>query len=260
MAPLVLVRATTAAWRQAVAEPGALAVVAVFYLMVTGVLSGLWSTAARANGGEIVGYSAVALVWYVATTESAVTSIPVRMIEDIGDAIASRRIELEMLRPASVLAIRVATELGAVLPRLAVSSGLGFAFAWITAGAPLSWPGLALTAPALVLAVLVNIVIQHAFAAGAFWISEAKSAWFLYQKLVFIVGGMLLPLEVLPHRLEVAAKFSPFAAVAYVPGRLASGHVEPLWLVAQLGWLLGAGAVAIGIFLAGERRLVGAPR
>jgi hypothetical protein len=43
--------------------------------------------------------------------------------------------------------------------------------------------------------------------------------------------------------------------MAYVPARLASGHVEPWLLLAQAGWLVGLLACAGGVFWAGERRL-----
>jgi ABC-type uncharacterized transport system permease subunit len=51
------------------------------------------------------------------------------------------------------------------------------------------------------------------------------------------------------------AKVLPFASMAYVPARLASGHVEPWLLLVQVGWLIGLLACAGGVFRAGERRL-----
>ena len=102
---------------------------------------------------------------------------------------------------------------------------------------------------------LCNIVAQHAFAAVSFWIRDARSAWFIYQKFVFIVGGMLLPIQVLPGALETAARWLPFAAMAYIPARFASGHLEPWLLAIQLGWLVVLWVAARATFSAGERRL-----
>jgi ABC-2 type transport system permease protein len=155
-----------------------------------------------------------------------------------------------------MLAVRVATEVGAMLPRLAVCAGLGLVFATTLAGRPPSLAGLALAAPALLLALTVNIVAQHAFAAAAFWVRDAKSTWFLYQKLVFVAGGMLMPLEVLPGWLLAVAKALPFMAMAYAPARLASGHAEPALLLIQLAWLAVLWWAAAALFAAGERRLM----
>ena len=109
--------------------------------------------------------------------------------------------------------------------------------------------------PSLVLAVTLNLVAQHAFAGVSFWIRDARSTWFLYQKLVFIVGGMLLPLEVLPAAMTRVALWLPFMAMAYAPSRLASGHLEPHLLGVQVVWLGLLSIVAVSVFARGERRL-----
>ena len=74
---------------------------------------------------------------------------------------------------------------------------------------------------------VVNVAAQHAVAAVAFWLRDIRATWYLYQKVIFIVGGMLIPLEVLPDGVEAVARALPFMAMAYVPARLASGHLEP---------------------------------
>ncbi len=191
----------------------------------------------------------------MATSEAATVSLDTRLIESTGEDIGSGAIAVELLRPVSVLAIRVATEIGRCLPRLAVCAALGLALARVLAGPPPDAIGLALAGPSLVLAIACNLVAQHAFAAAAFWVRDARSTWFIYQKFVFVVGGMLLPLEVLPHALTRVALVLPFMAMAYAPARLASGHVEPWLLLVQLAWLVGLGAIAVSVFARGERRL-----
>jgi ABC-2 type transport system permease protein len=244
----------TAAQR-VLAERGGLAVSVGFYLAVVAVLGGLWRVAAEHNGGFVAGYSAVALTWYIATSEAATVSLNIRMIDDIGRDIGSGAVAVELLRPASVLGVRVATELGRSLPRLAACIAAGAVVATITAGGPPRPAALALAVPSLILAVLCNIVAQHAFAATAFWLRNAGSAWFLYQKLVFILGGMLIPLEALPGWLYRISISLPFAAMSYAPARLASGHVEPTLLLLQGFWLAVLYVAASAAFSAGERRL-----
>ncbi len=251
----VLWRALTIAARRTAGDPAQLALNAAFYLLVTTVLGQLWKSAAASLGGEVVGYTAVALVWYIAATEMAVNSIPVHTIRDIGDDITSRRIEVELLRPTSVVAVRVATTVGAILPRLALLTAIGIPYAWWLGGAPPRPVTLVFLLPALVLAMVLNVVLHHTFAAFAFWVGESKSAWFLYQKLVFVAGGMLLPLEVLPAPVSTVARFLPVAAVAYVPGRLSAGYLEPWWLAVQAGWLVAAAVATVALFGAGLRRM-----
>ncbi|HEV2890536.1 MAG TPA: ABC-2 family transporter protein [Frankiaceae bacterium] len=245
----------TVAARKGAAERGGLLFTVGFYLLVSWALGSVWRMAAGAGDGEVAGYTAVALTWYIATSEAATIPLNQKLIEDVGLAIGNGSIAVEMLRPASVLGVRVMTELGRSLPRLVVCLVAGSALALVTGGAPPSVAALALVPFALVLAIACNTVSMYAFAGAGFWLRDTRSAWFLYQKLVFLLGGMLLPLQVLPHALERAAHLMPFMAMAYVPARLASGHVEPELLLVQAFWLVVLGLLATRVFAAGERRI-----
>jgi ABC-2 type transport system permease protein len=246
---------TDTAVRRVLAERGGVAVAVGFYLIVVAVLTGLWRVAAGTNDGVIAGYSALALTWYIATSEAATVSLNVSMINDIGTDIGSGAVAVELLRPASVLGVRVASQVGRALPRLGVLAVAGAVLASVVVGGPPSWPALALAVPSLVLAITCNIIAQHAFAGSAFWLRNAGSAWYLYQKLVFVLGGMLIPLEALPDWLRAVTSVLPFRAMSYAPARLASGHVEPWLLAQQVGWLVVLAVIAAAVFRAGERRL-----
>jgi ABC-2 type transport system permease protein len=253
--PRALVVSATTAAQRAFAERSGLIVWGGFYIAVISVLGSLWRAAAGGHGGMIAGYSGIALSWYVATSEAAIVALNFRMIEDIGIDIASGSVAVELLRPASVLAIRVASEIGRALARLAIIIVIGMGVVRIVAGPPVRPVALLLVPPSLVLAISCNIVAQHVVAALAFWARDARSGWFIYSKLVFVIGGMLLPLEVLPHGLMLIAKATPLMAMAYAPARLAAGHVEPILLAQQLAWLGVLWFVAVRVFDAGERRL-----
>ncbi len=252
-------RAYTVALRGAahrsVLDGGGLVVAIGFYVVIVGTLSGLWRVAVDANGGDLGGYTAIALTWYVITSEAAIVSVNARHIEEIGTDIALGTVAVELLRPASVLGIRVATEVGRGIPRVAALWGSGALLATVLSGAPPNPATLVLAAPSLVLAITANLLAQHAVAAIAFWIRDAGSVWFLYMKAVFILGGMIIPLELLPDWLEHISMLSPFAAMAYAPARLASGHWEPVLIATQLVWIGGLAVAAHLAFRAGERRL-----
>lgn len=241
--------------RRVLADRGGLVVSVLFYLLVTSVLASVWRLGAETSGGVVAGYTAVALTWYVACSEAAVTAINQRLIEQIGDDIASGTVAVELLRPVPPVYVRIATETGRAWARAAIFAGPGALLAWAVAGPPVSGPALALAAPSLALAIAANVCLQHAFAALSFWLRDARTAWFIYQKLVFILGGMLIPLEVLPDLIERVAKALPFMAMAYAPARLASGHVEPHLLAVQAGWLAALAVAAGAAFAAGQRRL-----
>jgi ABC-2 type transport system permease protein len=242
------------AGRRVLADRDGLVVTTLFYLLVSAVLGGLWRVAAGEHG-DIVGYSGLALTWYVVTSEAAVCALNIRLIEEVGEEIGNGSVAVEMLRPLPVVAVRLAVEVGRGLGRLAVLLVPGAVLALVTAGQPPSWAGVALAVPSLVLAVAANLGLQHALAGAAFWLRDTRAMWFLYQKLVFILGGMLLPLQVLPDGLQQVALHLPFMAMAYAPARLASGHVEPQLLLEQAGWCVVLVAAAVAVFARGQRRL-----
>jgi viologen exporter family transport system permease protein len=122
-------------------------------------------------------------------------------------------------------------------------------------GRPPSLLGLALLPPIAVAACLANQAAQHAFAAAAFWLDDAKSAWYLYSKLVFLLGGLLLPIGALPDTLAAVARALPFAAMAYVPGRIAAGDVSAAPLASVGVWTPVLVALALAVHARGERRL-----
>jgi ABC-2 type transport system permease protein len=255
MKPYALSTAARTAFHRSAIDGGGMVVAVAFYVVIVATLSGLWRVAVDANGGNLAGYSAVALTWYIITSEAAIVSVNSRHIEEIGTDIAQGTVAVEMLRPASVIGIRMATQVGRGLPRVAALWVAGGIVATIVGDGPPRPATLLLAAPSLVLAITANLLAQHAVAASAFWLRDAGSIWFLYMKAVFILGGMIIPLELLPDGLEHVALLLPFRAMAYAPARLASGHWEPWLLVEQVTWIGALALVAAAAFRSGERRL-----
>jgi viologen exporter family transport system permease protein len=241
--------------RRTLQAPGQLVVRVLFYGVILGVLSALWKVACAVNGGSIAGYSFRAMLWYLVASEAAVIAINPRLIEYIGVDIGSGGIAVEMLRPISVVGLRIATAFGEAVVRFGFALSLGVMFALFTVGPPPNAAAASVALPAAVLAVAANLAGQHSFAAIAFWANDSKAAWFLYQKLVFLVGGMLLPLELFPPVLAHVSYFLPFWTMSYVPARLLSGHLEPWLLLLQGAWLVVLMAGAAAVFGMGQRRL-----
>ena len=248
-----------AGWRlgflRTIRSPGDMSVRIGFFAIILVVMTALWTAAVDANGGSLHGYTRTSLLWYVFAAQTAVLGVRPRSVEEIGDEIGSGTVAVQMLRPVSVVGLRMSIDMGEACARLIASFTVGALITWLFVGAPPSLPALALAAPAVVLGCAANIASSHAFGGIAFWLLDAKASWFFFQKLVFLPGGMLIPLELLPRPLELISFALPFATMAYVPGRIASGHPDPLLLLWQLGWLAALLAMAGAVFAAGERRL-----
>jgi ABC-2 type transport system permease protein len=242
-------------FRRVLAQPGSLTSQVGFFVAILVTEAGLWHAAIDANRGQVAGYSWSGILWYVFGAQAAVSACRQRLAEEVGEEIGSGSIVAAMLRPVSVVGMRMATEAGEATVRLTLILTIGTAVTWAFAGPPPSLGALFLAGPVAAVGCGANLAFQHAAGGAAFWLADAKSAWFLYQKLIFLPGGMLIPLELLPGPVQEGCRALPFAAMAYVPGRIASGHVDWAQLVTQATWLVILALVASGVFRLGERRL-----
>jgi ABC-2 type transport system permease protein len=241
--------------RRTLAARGPLAIRLLFYLVILGVLVALWKAATASSGGAVAGYDYNAIVWYLVGAEACVIAVDPRMIERIGSDIGSGDIATEMLRPISVAGLRMASSFGEVGARFVCAIVAGGAFAWFQVGPPPGGAAAGLAIASGILALGCNLAAQYTFSGMAFWLRDSKASWFLYQKLVFLLGGMLIPLEMLPDWLQRAAGVLPFWTMSYAPARLLSGNLEPILLLGQLLWLPVLVSIALVVFARGERRL-----
>jgi ABC-2 type transport system permease protein len=241
---------------RAAAQRGGLAFTVFFHVIVSWALSAVWRASVGAAGGAIAGYDLVAITWYVVFAEACTVTMRNRLIADIGEAIEGGGVQTEMLRPASVVLVRIAAEVGGVVVRVAVCLVTGSLLAFALVRAVPDPVAVGLGVVSAMLAVTCNLCLQHAFATVAFVLRHTGSAWFLYAKVVFVIGGMLIPLELLPRNVERVARVLPFQAMAYAPARLGAGFRDWWLLLHQCGWIVVCVALAMLAFRAGERRVL----
>ena len=92
----------------------------------------------------------------------------------------------------------------------------------------------------------------------AFWTEEVAPFYWIIQKLVFIVGGMFIPINLFPSWLAGVAGALPFAFSAYWPAYTMVGHSPRAFLSGLFGALLyiaAPGGLAAFLFARGRRRV-----
>lgn len=185
-----------------------------------GVFMALWTTAFGVSGQtELSGYTVVEMVWYLAMTET-ITLSGSRVFIEISEAVKAGDLAYTLTRPLSYPFYQVANSLGNSAPRFllnlltaAAVVGLGMRQA---AG---SLPGLLAFLGTAALALLLDALIAVLIGLLAFWIEEVTPIFWIYQKLLFTVGGLFLPLEMFPDWLRRVAEWMPFQFITYVPAR-----------------------------------------
>lgn len=226
--------------------------------IITATLALLW-VAALPDGQSIAGYDALEMVWYIAVAEAAVNGVDQRLMVRLGDDLRRGDMTTELLRPVTLVWMVMSREIGRSIARFVLSLPACCLVAWAIAGPPPSWIGMALLVATGPLAVIVQMLLVLGATSSALWIGDTTAAWFVLQKLVFLAGGMLLPLEFWPGAWGEVLTVLPWASTAYVPAHLA---VDPsagrfVELVAlQVGWIALLLVATAFAWSRGERRLM----
>src|SRR5215207_1193409 len=106
-------------------------------------------------------------------------------------------------------------------PRVALNLAVGSVLALLLVGPIAFTPlGLLLFALTLPLAFVLDFLGNFLIGLAAFWIEDTSGLALIYSRMTMILGGMLIPLELFPERMQPILRALPFAAIVYGPARM----------------------------------------
>jgi ABC-2 type transport system permease protein len=82
----------------------------------------------------------------------------------------------------------------------------------------------ALGVPAMALTAIIQFSIAYCFGLLAFWFLEIQGFVILSMAVENLLGGQIFPLDLLPHAVFNAARFTPFFYQAYFPAAILTGR------------------------------------
>ena len=189
----------------------------VFFAVILGVFTSLWR--AIADAGMPIAADAKQLVWYLATTEWIILSAPMVHM-DLQESIRRGDVVCRLGRPASYVGSAFAEALGL----LAVRAPLLAATAWICAAAFTGWipplASLGWTLPFGFAAAALITGMHLWIGLLAFWLEDVSPVFWIAQKLLFVFGGLMLPIDLYPTAMRTAAALTPFPTVLAGPASL----------------------------------------
>lgn len=228
-----------------------------FIAVIIFIFGQLWSVVI-AEGGTVQGFTFGMLLWYLVMTESITTSFN-QVIKEISYEITSGSIANYLNKPYSYLLYKYSSTIGKALFKFILTFLFaGLAAAIITSGFHFSASMLPLTIISIFLAITLHFTMMAFLGSFAFWFEEATATNLIYQKIVFTLGGMLVPLEVYPAWFQRIGEGLPFSYVAYYPAKL---FVSFTWeqffsiIITQIIWLVIIGTATVFLFRTGMKKV-----
>jgi len=197
------------------------AVRTTFMATVLYVFMRLWTAVYAGSGVDrLGGLSQRQMIWYLMITEAIVLSAP-RVSVEVDEDVRTGRVAVQLLRPLSYALSLLGKAMGERAVRFAVNLVSGVTIALLLVGPiPISVTGLLIFALTLPLAFLIDFLGYFIVGLGAFWLESTVGLALLYSRLSMLLGGMLMPLEVFPQRLQPILRWLPFSTVVYGPARM----------------------------------------
>jgi ABC-2 type transport system permease protein len=111
-----------------------------------------------------------------------------------------------------------------------------------------------------VIASAMFLLFQLQLGYATAWLGTSAPLFWIWQKLLFVLGGLLIPLSLYPEPLQTVAEGGPFAAMLFVPGSVVLRH-DAVPIEAAMGrqaiWLTLVIAATVLVDRAASARLAG---
>jgi viologen exporter family transport system permease protein len=206
-------------WQRAAAERAAMIGRLLLYSLILAIFWQLWQ-ATPLEELAASGPAAADLLWYVAITEWIVFAAGSHY-RSVEGQITNGDVERALVRPVPYAIATLAEWAGTTAFNLLTIGACGVAIAtWLTGRIPMT-PATVLPlilSAALASAIVLLFQLQLGYAAA--WMGTSAPLFWIWQKLLFVLGGLLIPLSLYPEPLRAVATPGPFAAMLFAPGSL----------------------------------------
>ena len=232
-------------WHRAAADRAGGVGRLAFYWLILLIFWALWRATPLQELGR-PGLDAPRLFWYMAVTECVLIAVgfPYREIER---DILSGEIAAGLVRPLPHAAARLAEWIGGCCHRLVLLGAGGIAIGlWVTGGISISLAVLPAMLLSMAIAILLVLLCHLQLGYAAAWVGTPAPLFWIWQKLTFVLGGLMIPLTLYPAPFARLAKASPFAAMIFAPASFLLDASSPAiagTLGLQLFWLVVIGLI-----------------
>lgn len=203
----------------------------------------LWKvtfSAAGAADGMINGLTLRDTLWYLMLAETIELGRP-PIARTMSENVKDGSIAYILNKPYDFLLYQFSTAMGETIFRAMLNAVFGGLTIWWLVGTPNHPEGFLIALPAILGAWVLHFAINAMIGLSAFVVEDVSAFTWIYQKLAFIFGGMLIPLDFYPQWLQNLAKLLPFSSAIYGPARLFVTPTYDLFvsvMTLQITWII----------------------
>ena len=180
----------------------------------------LWKVTYAAAGSDVInGLSLRDVMWYLMLAETIELGRPF-VARTISENVKDGSIAYLLNKPYDFLLYQFSTTMGETIFRALLNAVFGGAMILWLAGPPEQPEGLIIALPAILGAWTLHFCVTVMIGLSAFLVEDVSAFMWIYNKLAFMLGGMLVPLDFYPGWLQAIAKLLPFSSITYGPARL----------------------------------------
>jgi len=179
----------------------------VFTITCLVIFSHLWQVAA-------IGHLEPALLlWYIALNEWVLISIPDIHL-DMQHELQSGSLAYSMVRPISYLLAKFSEGFAILTLQLLFLGVVTFAFTYFwTNLLPFNFSESLLVLFLGLMAGSLGLIFQMLVGLSSFWLQDVTPFSWVWEKLLYVFGGLILPLLCYPPLMQQIASYTPFPAI-----------------------------------------------
>jgi viologen exporter family transport system permease protein len=180
----------------------------------------LWKVTYAAAGSEVInGLTLPNVLWYLMLAETIELGRP-PLARTISENVKDGSIAYLLNKPYDFLLYQLSTTMGETIFRALLNAIFGGIVVLWLVGPPQHPAGIIIALPAILGAWVLHFCVTVMIGLSAFVVEDVSAFMWIYQKLAFMFGGMLIPLDFYPQWLQVIARALPFSSITYSPARL----------------------------------------
>ncbi len=200
--------------------------------------SAIFAVGTNYERGKIAGFGFEDMVAYflLAMVARAFSSMP-GLASGVASDVRSGAINKYLTQPIDMLGYLFWYRVAHKLVYYVVATGPFVLVFWLCRSFFPGWPdGLTIAAfcVSLLLAFLVGFLLESLIGLIAFWFLEVSSLLFIYMMMNYFLSGHMIPLDLLPGRLNTVVQYLPFKFLAYTPAVIMLGRYTHAELVHEL--------------------------